>query len=296
LFFVGADGQCYALSSSNADIKVLATVILNKTVDFLKSPYQKWDAITDKFVKLTKEDVVKASTYFFENNWHVSIGDYTSVYNYEARAWSLYTGLQATAFYHKDYKLMIGRTDGRTSVFTSSNYMDLGDPYLATWHSKTLDLGDPLMYKHFKDFFLSVSAFENHASDIRITIIIDGRETSIEEIARSTVSRYGTAQWGDMYITADMMVHIPFYINMRGRFIQFKISNAWDVADEVFVKEDLHRIPRRKFMQTLGKTTSDNKWWLFTKDGWVEKLEEDLNQPLKFYQLAGEYELRRRRW
>jgi hypothetical protein len=295
LFFMGADGQCYALSSANADVKILSTTILNKQIDFLKKPFRKWDESEEEYVSFTNEDVVKAVTYFFDNNWHVSIGDYTAVYNYETRAWSLYTGLHATAFYHKNYKLMIGRSDGKTTIFTPNNYLDLGDPYLATWHSKVLDLGDPLMFKHFKDFFLSVSAFEHHASDIRITIVIDGREIAINEIARSMISRYGKSQWGDLYITADMMVQIPFYINVRGRFIQFKISNAWDVTETVFVKEDLPTIKRRRFLETLGKT-SDGKYYLFTKNGWVEKKEEDLNQPLKFYQIAGEYELRRRRW
>lgn len=291
LFYVGADGQCYALSSANQDTKILATRMLNNQIDFLKKPFQ-----NEEGKPFTQQDVVKACTYFFDNNWHVSVGNYTAVYNYETMAWTLYTGLHATSFYHKDYKLIIGRSDGKTTIFTPNNYMDIGEPYLATWHSKVFDLGDPLMFKHFKDFFISVSAFQEHASDIRITIVIDGVDFTLEEIARSAISRYGKAKWGDRYITADMMVQIPFYVNRRGRFIQFKISNAWDVAEEVFEFGDLPSVSNRRFMETLAKTSSDGKWWLFTKEGWIEKNEEDLNQPLKFYQIAGEYELRRRRW
>lgn len=293
LFYVGADGQCYALMNASSSDN-LSTTLLSRQIDFLKEPFYMVNMSEKEPLK--KEDVVKAQTYFFENDWHVAIGDYIALYNYETRAWSLYSGLQASSFYHKDYKLMIGRADGRTTIFTPNNYLDLGEPYLATWWSKRFDLGDPLMFKHFRDFFISLYPYKDFASDVRITILIDGREFSVIDIARSMISRYGKAQWGDMYITADMVVQIPFYINMRGRFIQFKISNAWDVAQEVFEYGDLTSVGERRFHETLAKTTSDDKYYLFTRDGWVEKTEEDLNQPLKFIQLAGEYELRRRRW
>src|SRR5690554_1655020 len=118
LFYVGADGQCYALSSANQDTKILATRILNNQVDFLKRPFQ-----NEEGKPFTQQDVIKACTYFFDNNWHVSIGDFTAVYSYETMAWTLYTGLKATSFYHNDYKLIIGRSDGKTTVFTPNNYM-----------------------------------------------------------------------------------------------------------------------------------------------------------------------------
>lgn len=294
LFYVGADGQCYALMNVTSG-ENLSTTILNKQVDFLKQPFYKFDS-TNK-VPLTKQDVVKARTYFFQNNWHVAVGDQIALYNYETQAWSLYNGLNASAFYHKDYKLIIGRNDGRTTVFTDQ-YLDLGEPFLATWWSKRLDLGDPLTFKHFRDFFISLYPHVDHASDVRITVLVDGKQVNVIDIARSVIARYGKAVWGDMYVTVDSVVQIPFYVNLRGRFIQFKVSNAWNVAKEVFEFGDLTTVVPRTFNETLAKVTSENKYYLFT-DGdvsWVEKKEEDLNQPLKFIQLAGDYELRRRRW
>lgn len=291
LFYIGADGQCYALMNASSGTN-LTTTILNKQVDFLKAPFGKKPGN----IRLDKEDVVNAKTYFFNNDWHIGIGNYVALYNYETRSWSLYSGLDASCFYHKDYKLIIGRNDGRTTIFSDSDYLDLGEPYLATWHSKKYDLGDPLMFKHFRDFFISLFPHPDLLSDVRITVMVDGKEATLIDVARSMVSRYGKSVWGDLFITADMAVQIPFYVNMRGRQIQFKISNSWDVAGEVFEFGDLTTIAYRRFNETLAKTTSDDKYWLFTKNGWIEKIEEDLNQPLKFIQLAGEYELRRRRW
>lgn len=293
LFYMGADGQCYALVNASSG-ENLSTTVLSKQIDFLKAPFSKFEE--DKLVPLAKADVINAQTYFFDNDWHVSVGNYVALYNYGTRAWSLYTGLEATAFYHKDYKLMIGRSDGHTTIFTPNNHLDLGKPFLASWLSKRFDLGDPLMYKHFRDFFIALHPHKDLASDVRITVFIDGKEVIITDVSRSQISRYGKAEWGDLYITADTIIQIPFYVNMRGRFIQIKISNTWDVQGEVFGFGDLTTIPKRRFHETLAKTTEDDKYWLFTKEGWIEKTEEDLNQPLKFTQIAGEYEFRRRRW
>ena len=283
LFFVGSDENTYALSSANNDVKILATQLLNQKVDFKKRP-----------LSLAREHIEDARTYFFKDDWYITVGEIVLVYSYRSQSWSLFNGIGARCFYHKGEHLLYGRRDGITGTF-SEEYLDFGEPFKAYWESKTFDMDDPISFKHFRDFYLLMHVFEDFVSDIRLKVYIDYVEHDLEFTLRSAISLYGVSKWGDLYINQNVLPSQAISLNRRGRFIRFMIMNSYNPQDTVFAKTDLNTITARKFNETLVKTTQDDKYYLFTRDGWVEKTMIDLNQPLKFYEISGEYEFRKKR-
>jgi hypothetical protein len=85
LFYVGYDGNCYAMNNTSASEVLLITTVLNKKVDFMGAPFS-----------LTHDDISNGCAFFFDNVWYVSIGNYVFCYYYLNQAWTVWEQLGDT--------------------------------------------------------------------------------------------------------------------------------------------------------------------------------------------------------
>ena len=149
LFFMGSDGNAYALSSIQGNERALASSILSRTVNFFKEP-----------VNLVKDDIYEASSIFFDDKWYITMKDKILIYSYRHQAWTMYNNLHARSFYKFKNILFWGNKDGQLCM-PSEDYLDQGEPYEAYWRSKTFDMDEPSYYKQFKDFFIIAHTYDN---------------------------------------------------------------------------------------------------------------------------------------
>lgn len=283
LFFLGSDGNAYALSSVNQDVRVMSTQLLNQKVDFLAKP-----------IGFSLEDLKDTVGFYFRDEWLLSIKEKVLVYNYRVRAWTVYDGWNARSFYNKDNVLLFGNEDGRIGK-QSEDYLDFGKPYLGRYESKQYDMGDAISYKQFREFFLVIGVFEDRTSTVRVTFEVDYVNVSEVKEITSAVSRWGVSKYGDRYINRDILVSVPIVIGQRGRYIKFIFSNAYTPQDSVFAYEDLSTVQKIRSGETLVYVESEQKYYLYNKGIWEEHIMEQLDQPMRVYQVNGEYELRGKR-
>lgn len=284
MFFVGSDGNTYALSSANDNVRVLSTQMLNQKVDFLKAPFN-----------LTLEDFSDVATYFFDNEWYVSVKDYVFIYNYLFRSWTVYTNWQARSFFNQKGTLLIGREDGIIASESEDSYLDMGVPYLAKYATKQFDMEDALTYKFFREFFFVVAVFPDLTSRIRVTFDVDYRKTRMATDIVSNISRYGRSKYGDRYIANDIFVSTPYMVHQRGRFIRIVYENSYDLHQTVYSVDELTTIEDIRPNETMVYVELDDQYYVYELGGWKKITIDDLNQPMRVYQINGDYQLRGRR-
>ena len=283
LFFVGSDGNMYAVGTTRMDGRFLHTQIISLTLDLFKEPFFFTDA-----------DIRTATSYFHKDEWYVSINDITLVYSYKHRAWTYYTRLNARSFYKFGNDLVWGTSEGRLAKFAEDNYLDFGEPYEAYWESKNFDMDDPNMFKQFKEFFIVAHTYEEHNSDIRILFQVDYANVKDSVTIRNNISIWGKSKWGDRLINRNINDSIPFVVGRRGRTIKIRISNGYCVKDIVPTYADLEFYIGR-IEGILLKTADTGDYYLYTNGAWVLMSQDDLNQRMKIYQLSGDYQMRGRR-
>lgn len=281
LFYIGSDGNAYALSATRADEKTLSTVILSQQIDIEKTP-----------ISVTLEDLVGASSVFYKDDWYIAIKDKVLVYSYRHRAWTLFNNFNATSLYVKLNKLIWGKSDGRTAMF-STEYLDFGEPYAGFWASKRFDMDDANSFKQFREFFLVAHTYEVFKSDIDVTFEIDFVDVSDNYKISNQISIFGRARWGDRFINRNIVNSIPFVIGRRGRSIRFKFSNSYTPELPVDFLYQLESYKKKEGVLVFVK--ENQNYYLYTKMNWVAVPIADLNQTMKIYQVNGDYELRGKR-
>ena len=106
IFFIGNDGNAYALSSSRQEYRILATQLINESIDMFKEP-----------INMSYGDIRDVVTCFNNDYWYVSMEDKVIVYSYRHKAWTLFSGFDARSFYVLNNELRWGGVDGRISTF-----------------------------------------------------------------------------------------------------------------------------------------------------------------------------------
>ena len=283
LFFLGSDGNAYALGSTRIDEKQLSTSILSRTIDIEKYP-----------IELTLDDIKTATSVFHKDLWYLSIKDKTLVYSYRHQAWTLLTKLDARSMYVLDNELIWGREDGRTSKFSDNVYLDYGEPYQCYWYSRRFDMDDANSFKQFREFFVVAHTFHDHNSDINVLFEIDYADVKDKITIQNEISIWGKSKWGDRLINRLINESFPIVIGRRGRNIRFKIINGYYEHGQVETHADLeYYIGRGEGV--LVKVIDEDKFYLYTKGEWRLMGDDDLNQRMKIYQVNGDYEMRGKR-
>ena len=282
LFFMGSDGNAYALSSIQGNERALASSILSRTIDFFRPP-----------VNLTKQDIYEASSIFFDDKWYITMKDKIMIYSYRHQAWTMYNNLHARSFYKFNNVLFWGNKDGQLCM-PSEDHLDQGEPYEAYWSSKTFDMGEPSYYKQFKDFFIIAHTFDNFNSDIGVTFEIDHIIVKENFLIKNQKSIWGKSRFGDRFINNNVNASLPFSIGRRGRTIRFIFRNGFEIGTPVSTVDELDGYLGKK-EGLLVKVTSTNQYFSFINGTWVEQTMENLNQTIRIYSVNGDYELRGKR-
>lgn len=282
LFFIGSDGNAYALSNMQGNERTLASSILSRTVNFFKKP-----------VNLVKDDIYEASSIFFDDKWYITMKDKIMIYSYRHQAWTMYNNLHARSFYKFNNILIWGNKDGQLCM-PSEDYLDQGEPYEAYWSSKTFDMDEPSHYKQFKDFFVIAHTFDDFNSDIGVTFEIDHMIVKESFLIKNQKSIWGKSRFGDRFINNNVNASLPFSIGRRGRAIRFTFRNGFEIGTPVSTVNELNVYLGKK-EGLLVKVTSTNQYFSFINGTWVEQTMEDLNQAMRIYSVNGDYELRGKR-
>jgi hypothetical protein len=282
LFYLGTDGNAYSLASTRNDQKILATSIISQTLDLFAAP-----------LSFTQIQIDDARGYFFKDEWHLSIADKVLVYSYRHRAWTVYNHHNARSFYNLNEKLIWGTDSGYVDTY-SDDYLDYGIPYRAFWTSKNLDMNDTSSYKQFRECYIVAHTYQDFASMIDVAFGIDyGEVTGVATIG-DQISVYGRAKWGSRFISRNIVQSLPFVIGRRARFITFTISNGYDPQGTVNTADDLINYLGRKD-GSLVYVTDESAYYLFDGTIWTKMADQDINQPMRWYQMNGEYEFRGKR-
>lgn len=284
LFFLGSDGNVYAMNTTKTDVDLLSTQIINTHIDIFKAP-----------ISVTTNDLATASSIFFKDEWLLAIGDKVLVYSYRHRAFTLYkySNVNMKCFYVKDYVLLYGSNTGRV-LKNSATYSDLGAPYQAFWKSRLLDMDEPTTYKQFREFYLVAHTFENFSSNIDLKFEIDHVDVDESYGLLNEASVWGKTKFGGRFINRNIVASLPIVLGRRGRTFRFTFSNGHFAQPSVANYADLTSYPGLK-EGFLVYVTNDSKYYLFQDSVWTEQSNEALFQPMRVYEVSGQYELRGKR-
>ena len=234
LFFLGSDGNAYALGSTRIEERQLSTQIISKRIDLKKYP-----------IEWTDEEITSATSIFHDDKWYIAAGSKVLVYSYRHMAWTLFDNFYATSFYVLDNELIWGRVDGETACFAQETYVDFGTAYQAYWYSKYFDMDEANTFKHFREVFVVAHTFTEHDSIIDLRFEIDYQEVKERVSIVNNLSVWGVSKWGDKWINRIINESVPLHIGKRGRNIRFKLSNGFFIHDIVDDYADLETVEGR---------------------------------------------------
>lgn len=282
LFFLGNDGNAYLLSNVTGNQNVISSQILTESINIFEYP-----------IGLTKADMVDATSIFFEDKWYLSMNDKVLIYSYRHRAWTMYDNLHARSFYNFNNILVWGDKEGRTSI-PSLDYLDYEVHFRAHWTSKQFDMDDANSFKQFREFFLVAHTFTELLSNIYVTFEIDYADVNSDIKIANQISVWGRSVFGGRFITRNINASVPFVLGRRGRNLRFTISNGYFLQGNVdlFAELETYVNPKIGQMVWVEETLSH---YVYENGRWEQLLPEDLNQPMRVYQVNGEYEFRGKR-
>jgi hypothetical protein len=173
-------------------------------------------------------------------------------------------------------------------------YKDLGKPYQSYWYSKTMEMDDPTSFKQFREFYVVAQVYETSVSTINFKFEIDNVDVDDKSKLTNQNSVWGKSKFGDRFINRNIIASLPIIIGRRGRTLKFKLSNGYFQTGSVATYTDLLVLPGiREGM--LYFVTDTSKYYLYTDLVWTEQTSDDLYQPMKFYEVSGQYEFRGKR-
>lgn len=284
LFFLGFDGNAYAMSTTKTDVDLLSTQILNTKVDFTRDP-----------IKLVSTDYSTAASVYYNDEWYLSMEDKVMVYSYRHRAWTMYmySGFSVKCFYIKDYALLYGGDNGRIMTDDTLNYGDCSLPYRGFWKSAVLDMNDPATYKQYREFYAIAHSYTSINSSVDIGFEVDYVDL-FESFDVDGIAYWGQAKFGARFLNKAIIVSLPINIGKRGRTIRFSMSNGYVQTGEISTVTELDNYPSPA-ENTLLHVSSTGQYFIYQSHAWVEKQADELFQPMKIYEITGQYELRGKR-
>ena len=282
LFFLGNDGNVYLLGNVSGENDDVATQILTKNVNMFNSP-----------INILRSDLSTATSVFYQDTWYLSVKDKVLVYSYRSKAWSVYDGLNARSFYNYNGVLTWGNKDGKVAI-PALDYLDFGKPYRAHWVSKQFDMDNANAFKQFRELFLVAHTFDNFISDVYVKLEVDYADILNNSHVTSSMSIWGKSVFGDRMITRNTNASIPIVIGRRGRTIRFTISNGFFYKKTVALIANLETEINPKEGDMIF-VTQDGSYYKYEQRVWVRLDMTELNQPMRVYQVNGDYELRGKR-
>lgn len=286
LFFFGSDGNAYALNSTASDEnRALQTTLLNNTVDFAKSPFY-----------ITPDKYSNVVTYYDDDMWYVSFNEIIAVYSYRHQAWTVYDNLYSTSYCKIDNQFVWGDSFGRLATFDTTIYLDtMNRPYYSCWKSKWFDMGDPTLYKQFRDFYVTAHTYNEFNSDLTAKFEVDYEDVFGEFYIQNQIPRWGSTTWGDRFIDRNITKSEPLTLGKRGRLLRFFFENGYRVMHTVFAFSDLANVSS-KIPNMVCYVINENKYYLFSGGNYTEiSITNNTNQALRVYQIYGEYDNKGRR-
>lgn len=284
LFYLGHDGNVYGMHTTKTDVDLLATQIINVHVDLFRTP-----------INATVGDLSTASSVYYKDEWYLSIGDKTVVYSYRHKGFTMYrySFLKMKSFYVQDYDLLYGGDNGRI-MKNSTVYSDLGQPYHAFWTSMSMDMNEPTTYKQLREFYIVAHVFETYTSRIDVKFEIDYVNVDESYYLTNETSIWGKSKFGARFINRNIIASLPIVLGRRGRTLRFTMSNGYEPSAPVDTYAQLSGYPGLK-EGTLVLVRGESKYYLYRNHEWVLQSNEDLFQPMKVYEVSGQYELRGKR-
>lgn len=287
LFYLGNDGIAYKMCTTNTDIRLLSTQVLSQRVNFLKSPFN-----------YTLEDMKTACSTFTNDNYYLAIKDKVFIYSYRFMAWTVFDRMLPTYMFEIDGDVIWGKGK-KLMHFDKETFLDEGIAFNCFWESKLFDFSTPTIYKYFKYISLVFDVYEHFDSVADIVFEIDYEDIAVNFRFVNQISRWGQAKWGDRFATRNINKSVPIYVGRRGRLLKIKIRNGYNVTkfyDTVAsMQSEIHTIG------TCSYVSENQKHYIVVFDEdvnmlvWKELDDNDINQPIKLYNIEMEYSLRGRR-
>ena len=288
LFYLGTDGIVYRMHTTNTDVRMLATSVISQTLNLFKEP-----------LNFTLEEIGKANATFTNENYYLSIGKKVLVYSYRFMAWTVFDRLDALYMYNYNEELIWSKAN-RIMHFDKTTFLDEGIDFNCYWESKLFDLDAPVNYKYFKYISLVFDTYEHFDSTAKLIFEIDYEDVKLNHIFKNAVSRWGKAKWGvDRFATRNISKSLPIYVGRRGRLVKVKVHNGNNVKHVVNSMEELNSTLPETDSVAYVKNISKHFKYIYQGEehglGWVELTNEEINQPIKLYNIEIEYSLRGRR-
>ena len=227
LFYVGSDGNCYKLTSTSTDERLLATSQVNLKIDFKLPPFNH-----------TLEDLKNCHTGFdpITSEWYVQTGDNTFIYNYRNMAWVRWKGVDCMQFIPTPDKFYYVKRDCSFNIIDDEIFYDIDPdnpqiriPIQFYWISKNIDFGKPSRVKQIRDTFLISEIIGTHPSDIRIKYEADYVAVVKEHNISSEIALWNLARW-DMhrFVYKNIIRSLPIMVGRRCRNFKIFIGNGYE--------------------------------------------------------------------
>jgi hypothetical protein len=281
LFYVGTDGNIYSMLTPKTDTDMLVTTMLNRQIDITKTP-----------ISILPESFSDASSVYHKDEWYVTMGNKILVYSYRHQSWTMYyfRSVTITSFIVFNGTLLMSTSDGRLVKF-GVGYSDLGEPFQAYWKSKNFDAEQPIYEKYFRDFFIIANSYANSPSTITLSFEVDYVNLSNKFNVSSKIAVFGTSLWGDYFLSRNINASRPFLLGERGRSVRVTLQSGYFKDGEVADNATLQNVLETK-EGMLYYVIDEDAYYAYENFTWVKKTDDDLYQPMKVFEINGQYEFR----
>ena len=291
MFYVGTDGNCYKLKTTNSSELILATQQLNTKVNLFEKPLSK-----------TISDVRNCHTGYdpYNGEWWIQLGDLSLIYNYQLMAWTVYSGTENVIMFNYRDKFLLGRDRSEVMYFDDNvcydydyEYPELKLPIPCYWTSKDIDFGSPIRIKQIRDTYVVSEVYDSKRCDVRVKYDIDYVSVENENRVESEIALWDKAIWDkSRFIASNISRSLPIMVGRRGKTFKIWIGNGYKFKD--YVTE----LPHQQETEVGDLFYCNGKFYVRqprnyeTREYYRELEEEELYQPMKIYEISGLYEFK----
>jgi len=282
LFYLGTDGVVYRMNTTKTDVDITMTKELSIKLNLFVYP-----------ISLTFEDMLTMTSVFNNNKFYLINSKIMLVYDYRFTSWSIFRMPPMNCSIVLNNVLLFGGVNGYVYQ-PSDDYSDDGIPIVCYWASKRFDQGLPSNYKQFKELFVIAHVYNSFKSNLFIRYEIDYIDINqIADIANQ-ISMWGRALWGDRFITRNISPSLPINIGRRGRKMRIIIMNGDKIRASVNTYSDLLTFVN-PVANDVFQVLSDGKLYRYNLSIFTLLNSVDTFQPLKIYEINGEYTIKGKR-
>ena len=291
MFYVGTDGNCYKLKTTNSSELILATQQFNTKVNLFEKPINKniWD-------------IRNCHTGYdpYNGEWWIQFDDLSIIYNYQFMAWTVYSGTENVIMFNYHDKFLLGRDRSEIMYFDDDvcydydyEYPDLKLPIPCYWTSKDIDFGSPVRIKQIRDTYIVSEVYDDKRCDVRVKYDIDYVSVENENRVESEISLWGKAIWDkSRFISSNVFRSLPIMVGRRGKTFKIWVGNGYKFKDCV------SKLPHQQETEVGDLFYCNDKFYVRiprdyeTREYYRELEEEELYQPMKIYEISGLYEFK----